>query len=347
VTVLVNGDTAVEADERFFVNLSTPTNATINDAQATGTIQNDDTAPSEPPAVSIADVSHPEGNSGTTVYAFTVSLSHVATGSVSVPYSTADGSATSPSDYTATSGTLTFAAGETSKTITVLANGDTGYENDETFTVNLGEPTGATIADGQATGTIANDDAPPSISVDDVSHSEGNSGTTAYTFTVSLSSPSVNAVTVSYATADGSAAAGSDYTTTSGTLTFAPGEQVKQVTVTASGDTLYEVNETFTLNLSSPTGGVIGDGTGVGTLVNDDAEPTLSMRRRRRLRGGHRHGHTRLPGHALRNLGRHHHGQLGERRQHGNRPRRLLEWAGNSHVRARSQFHDDRLAGQR
>ena len=277
VTVLVNGDTAVEADERFFVNLSTPTNATINDAQATGTIQNDDTAPSEPPAVSIADVSHPEGNSGTTVYAFTVSLSHVATGSVSVPYSTADGSATSPSDYTATSGTLTFAAGETSKTITVLANGDTGYENDETFTVNLGEPTGATIADGQATGTIANDDAPPSISVDDVSHSEGNSGTTAYTFTVSLSSPSVNAVTVSYATADGSAAAGSDYTTTSGTLTFAPGEQVKQVTVTASGDTLYEVNETFTLNLSSPTGGVIGDGTGVGTLVNDDAEPTLSI----------------------------------------------------------------------
>lgn len=110
------------------------------------------------PSLSIDDVSKSEGDSGTTAFDFTVTLSGPSTSDVTVDYASADGTATAPGDYQAATGSLTFAAGETSKTVTVLVNGDTSVEADETFTVSLSKSSGATIADDTGTGTIANDD---------------------------------------------------------------------------------------------------------------------------------------------------------------------------------------------
>ena len=163
ITVPVKGDTTVEGDETFYVNLVSATGATIDDNQAVGTITNDDVAPVLP-GMSISDVTISEGNSGTSAARFTVSLSAASSSAATVVYNTSGGTASAGSDYTGTSGTLTFAPGETSKVITVSVAGDTSVENDETFYVNLVSATGATIDDNQAVGTIANDDVAPAPS---------------------------------------------------------------------------------------------------------------------------------------------------------------------------------------
>jgi hypothetical protein len=155
VTVPVLGDTVIEGDETFLVNLTGPTNATLADGQAVGTILNDDF-----PALSIGDVSVTEGNSGTITATFTVSLSAASASTVTVSYATADGTAMAGSDYVAQTGNLSFAAGQTSRTIAVVVNGDTTVEPSETFVVNLSGPGGATIDDGQGRCTVANDDVP-------------------------------------------------------------------------------------------------------------------------------------------------------------------------------------------
>src|SRR5207244_875595 len=116
-------------------------------------------------------------------------------------------------------------------------------------------------------------DAAPTLSINDVSVTEGDSGSTPATFTVSLSAASSFTVTVNYATADNTANAGSDYQSTSGTLTFNPGETAKPVTVLVNGDTTFEQNETFFVNLTSPTNATISDAQGQGTITNDDAAP--------------------------------------------------------------------------
>jgi uncharacterized spore protein YtfJ len=149
----------VEPDETFLVNLSIPAGATIADAQAQGTVTNDDVTP--PPTLSISDVSVTEGNSGTSTASFTVSLSAAAAGAVTANYATADGTATAGTDYVAGSGTLNFAAGQITKTVDVTINGDTAVEPNETFLVNLSSAGGATIADAQGQGTLTNDDSPP------------------------------------------------------------------------------------------------------------------------------------------------------------------------------------------
>src|SRR5260370_6416156 len=136
------------------------------------------------------------------------------------------------SDYAAQSGTLSFAAGETSKVVHVQVMGDTAVEADETLTLSLSSPSGATIAHGSATGTILNDDtAPlPTLSIADASFAEGSAAAPGQgTFTVSLSAASTTPVTVHYATADGTAIAGSDYVAQAGSLTFAPGETHKTI----------------------------------------------------------------------------------------------------------------------
>ncbi len=193
---------------------------------------------------------------------------------MTVDFATADGTATQPSDYASNTGTVTFAPGDTTKTVTVQVNGDTAVEPNETFNVNLSNATGnATIADNQGVGTIVNDDAAAAsnISINDVSKNEGNSGQTAFNFTVSLDAAQAAPVTVDFATADGTATQPSDYTSNSGTVTFAPGETSKTVTVQVNGDTTVEPNETFIVNLSSATGNAtITDNQGVGTIVNDD-----------------------------------------------------------------------------
>jgi len=272
-TVNVNGDTVLENNETFLVNLSNPTNATISDNQGVGTITNDDTAPT----FAINDVTLAEGNAGTTAFIFTVTKTGATELSATVQAATADGTATAPSDYTAVPlTTLTFAAGVATQTFTVNVNGDTVNEPNETFLVNLTNPTNGTIADNQGVGTIINDDAAPTLAINNVIANEGNSGTTPFDFTVTLSAASALTVTVNFATADGTATAGSgDYVSTSGTLTFTPGQTSKTITVNVIGGTLVEPNETFFVNLSSPTDATIAVAQGTGTITNDDAPPPI------------------------------------------------------------------------
>ncbi|MBB6257829.1 uncharacterized protein YhjY with autotransporter beta-barrel domain [Xanthomonas arboricola] len=224
------------------------------------------------PTLSINNVSVNEGNAGTTNATFTVSLSQPAgAGGVSFDIATADGTATAGVDYVASSLTgQTIPAGSSSATFTVLVNGDTLSEPNETFFVNVSNVTGASVGDGQGQGTIVNDDALPALSIDDVSVNEGNSGTTTATFTVSLSAASGQTVSVNYITADGTATAGSDYAARSGTLTFAPGVTAQGVAITVNGDTAVEPNETFSVGLSGASNASIARATGTGTIVNDD-----------------------------------------------------------------------------
>ena len=274
-SVVINGDTKVEANETFNVNLSGATNgATISDAQGVGTISNDDAA-AVAGSVAISDVMIGEGNAGTKVVTFTVVRSG-GTAAFNVNYATADGSATTADgDYVANSNTLQFAANETSKTFSVVINGDTKAEANETFNVNLsGATNGATISDAQGVGTISNDDAAAvagSVAIGDVMISEGNSGTKVATFTV-IRSGGTAAFNVNYATADGSATtADGDYVANSSTLQFAANETSKTFSVVINGDTKVEANETFNVNLSGATNGAtISDAQGVGTITNDD-----------------------------------------------------------------------------
>ena len=235
-------------------------------------------SPSTPSTLSINSVSLKDGTSGTTKFNFTVTLSASSTQPVTVAYATADGTATAGVDYTAASGTLTFQPGQTQRTITVLVKGEKLHENDDTFSVNLSDASGATINSGVGTGTIRSAVAPPTVSIGNVSLKEGNSGTTAFKFVVSLSAASGAAATVQYATADAAATtADSDYVAASGTLTFAPGQTKQTITVAVNGDTKYEANETFTVNLSSPAGANIATGKGTGTIQNDDKPPVLTI----------------------------------------------------------------------
>ena len=138
----------------------------------------------------------------------------------------------------------------------------------------------ATIGNGQGTGTIKDDDAAPVLSINDVTVNEGNSGTTPAVFTVTLSGSTSLPVTVNYATADGTGKAGVDYQSATGTLTFAPGETTKSVTVQVIGNTVKQSDRTFLVNLSGAVQATIGDGQGLGTIKDDDAAPVLEHQRR-------------------------------------------------------------------
>jgi endoglucanase len=227
------------------------------------------------PTLSINNVSITEGDSGTKNATFTVNLSDASTQTVSVNYATANDTAIAGSDYTAKSGTLSFNPGQTSKTFSVPIIGDTLDETNETFKVNLSQANNATIADGQGIGTIIdNDDSTPvlsQLSINDVSVTEGDSGTKNATFTVNLSDASTQTVSVNYATANDTAIAGSDYTAKSGTLSFNPGQTSKTFSVPILGDTTVEGNETFKVNLSQASNATIADAQGVGTILNDDS----------------------------------------------------------------------------
>jgi subtilisin-like proprotein convertase family protein len=172
-------------------------------------------------------------------------------------------------DYATTSGVVSFAPGALTRTITTMLVGDTSAEPNETFVVNLSAATNAILADAQAHATILNDDT--SIAIADVAQSEGSAGVTDFTFTVSLSHPLGVSANVNYATSPGTAAAGSDYTHTTGTLAFAAGTTSNTFVVPVITDDLREENETFTVALSGATTGVIADGTATGTINNDDA----------------------------------------------------------------------------
>ena len=260
-------DATAEETEGFTVQLRDPSGATVADGTATGTIADDD----EPPGLSINDaLAVREGETAE----FVVRLSAASDKLVTVAYETRDGTAAAGFDYVATEGTLRFAAGETNKTIAVPTLEDATAEETEGFTVQLRDPSGATVVDGTATGTIADDDEPPGLSINDaLAVREGETAE----FVVRLSAASDKLVTVAYETRDGTAAAGSDYTSTSGTLRFAAGETNKTIAVPTLEDATAEETEGFTVQLRDPSGATVADGTATGTIADDDEPPGLSI----------------------------------------------------------------------
>jgi large repetitive protein len=228
-----------------------------------------------PSTLSVGSAVVAEGDAGTTAAAVVVSLDAPSNKTVTVGYGTQDGTATAAGrDYVATSGTLTFAPGQTSKTISVPVIGDRIAEPDETFSVKLHGAKNATIANGQGVVTILDDE--PRISISGAAGAEGNTGTTPFTFTVSLSAAYDQAVTVNYSTADGTAVAGVDYGATSGALTFAPGETTKTIAVGVIGNTTPQSDRTFFANLGGASAyALIVNGQAVGRIQDD--EPRISI----------------------------------------------------------------------
>ncbi len=274
IAVTLQGDVLDEANETYRVTLSNPANATITTAIGTGTITDNDAAPS----IAIDDVSLTRGQRRDVERELhAVTLSAPSGQTVTVRATTANGTATQPADYTSSNLILTFLPGTTTQTFAVTVAGDVLDEADDTFVVNLTTPTNATIADTQGLGTIVDDDPLPSLAINDVSRVEGNSGTANLTFTATLSAASGRVVTVNYATVDGTATAPADYTSLSGTLTFNPGVLTRTIAVPVVGDTRDEFDETFVVALSSPANATVADDQGVGTIVDNDAPPTVSV----------------------------------------------------------------------
>ncbi|KAA0139974.1 hypothetical protein FYZ48_08595 [Gimesia chilikensis] len=273
VRVLVNGDTLVEDHETFFVNLFNAQGAAIADDQGLGTILNDEAS------ISIDDVTLDEGPVGTTTnFNFTVSLSTPVAGVVTVDLETADLTATlADSDYVQLlPQTITFNPGETEKTITVVVNGDTAIEADETFSVNLSNASSnATIADATGIGTIENDDF-ALLSISDVTLTEDYDGgpTTTFTFTVTVSQATSADVTFDITTVDGTALAGSDYVANAiNGLVIPAGMTEVTFDVVVNNDALTEPNEYFTVEIDDtfnpPLNANVLDGVGVGTIVDN------------------------------------------------------------------------------
>ena len=269
-------DDEAEETETFTVQLSAPSGATVADGTGTGTITDND----EAPTITIGDARVTEGGTAE----FTVTLSSAATGAVTVSYATVDGTATAGADYTTTSGMLTFEVnGDRTQRVEVPTLEDDEAEETETFTVQLSAPSGATVADGTGTGTITDNDEAPTITIGDARVTEGGTAE----FTVTLSSAATGAVTVSYATVDGTATAGADYTTTSGMLTFeVNGDRTQRVEVPTLEDDEAEETETFTVQLSAPSGATVADGTGTGTITDNDEAPTITIGDARVTEGG-------------------------------------------------------------
>ena len=291
VAVTVNGDTTDEANETVVLRLSSPVNATLSGGvttlDGTGTITDDDAEPT----VSVADAAAvKEGNdtAKTTDMTFTVTLSAASGRKVTVPY-TLGGTATAGDDYTAPSPlSVDIAAGTTTASIVIPVKGDTTDEPNETVTVTLGVPTNATVAStqgaGTATGTITDDDDPPTVSVEDAEDvDEGNDPnvTADMTFTLRLSAASGKSVTVPF-TLSGTATAGDDYVAPSpASVTIAPGTASASLVVAIKGDALHESDETVTVTLGTPTNATVstvaGENQASGLISDDEGAPAVTL----------------------------------------------------------------------
>ena len=214
---------------------------------------------------SVADTASGEGSNEV----FTVTRSGDVSLAETVQYATANGTASSGADYSTTSGTLSFAAAQTSKTVNVTTVSDSIDEADETVLLILSSPSGGGLLQrAQAAGTINDDDASPSFAVNDVSVLEGGQ----LSFSVTKTGSTEQTYSVDYATADGTAVASSDYTAASGTLSFTPAQASQTAAVSTVQDTNVEADETLQLNLTNPLGAsTIVDNQGIGTITNDDS----------------------------------------------------------------------------
>ena len=221
------------------------------------------------PTVSIADASVAEGNSGTKTLSFVVSLSAAAQQTTTVRYQTGDGTATvADADFDAKSGMLSFRPGQRTATVAVTIRGDRSVEADETFRVVLDTPVNAALGRATATGAILDDDAAPravSVAGPGAVVTEGSTAT----FTFSLSRAALQPVSVTYATSNLSAFAGTDYVTASGSLTFAAGETSKTVVVSTLTDAVAESDEAFQMRVVSVSGASVGSPSAATTTIKD------------------------------------------------------------------------------
>ncbi|HEY9051943.1 MAG TPA: Calx-beta domain-containing protein [Gammaproteobacteria bacterium] len=278
-TVNILDDTTYEGNETLNLNLSNPTGGAAlgspNSAVLTIT-ENDPVPPAGSLQFSASTYSVTENAATATV---TVTRTSGSFGTVTVDYATSDNSATAGSDYTAISGTLSFADGVLSQTFSVNILDDTIYEGIETLNLNLSNPTGGAglgTPSSAALSITENDPIPPSGSLqfNSSTYNVTENGTTA-TIMVTRSGGSFGTVTVDYATSDNSATAGADYTTASGTLSFSDGVLSQSFHIAILDDNDYEGNETLSLNLSNPTGGAgLGaPSTAVLTVIENDPVP--------------------------------------------------------------------------
>lgn len=269
VFVPILNNTKDEPSRTFNVTLANATGGAFVASPSTHvqTITDDD----NPPSVSIADASVIEGNQGPTLFSFNVSLSQPSGFATSVNFTTANGTATATQDYAASSGTVSFAPGEVVKAATVTVNGDLVTELNETLLVNLNTPTLLTISDGQALGTILDDDNPGKISLAFATYGVAEGSPNA-TVTLTRGSGTAGTVAVNYATSNGTATAGSDYQTATGTVVFNDGQTTASFIVPILQDPTGEANETIFLSISSPVGGAsLGTQTNaVLTILDDD-----------------------------------------------------------------------------
>jgi hypothetical protein len=277
ITLSVKGDTVLEPSELFGVILSNAMNAFTQSryddllyGSANLYIEDDDAVPVVTPGTTTVT----EGNSGSHVVQVPVSLSSPSGKTVTASWSTADFSATAPDDYATASGTVTFAPGETSKSVAISVKGDAIDEPDEVFAVSFKNPVNATMGGVYGLGfvTVTDDDPVPVVTPGAATVVEGNSGTKVVQLPVSLSAPSGRTVTATWSTANWSAVAPGDYTAGSGTVTFAPGQTTRTVAVTVKGDVLDEADEMLVVAFANPTNAVVGGfyGLGVATITDDD-----------------------------------------------------------------------------
>jgi uncharacterized protein YhjY with autotransporter beta-barrel domain len=275
ITINPTVDGTVEADETVILTVAAGTGYTVGaPASATGTILNDDVPTA---TISVSPAAVAEDGAPNLVYTITLNQANPSA-ATSVSY-TIGGTAINGTDYATIASPLVIPAGNTTGTITVNPTADATIEADETVTLTLNAGAGYTVGvPNSATGTILNDDL-PNLTINDVTASEGNAGITNFTFTVSLSAPAgPGGVTFDIATANGTATAGVDYVANSLTgQTIPAGSSTYIFTVQVNGDALNEPSETFFVNVTNVVNAVVVDGQGVGTIVNDDPLPSLSI----------------------------------------------------------------------
>jgi hypothetical protein len=220
------------------------------------------------PQISIADTSVNQSTTANVNATFTVTLAQPDSSSVTVDYTTVDGTALAGQDYVATTGSVDFAPGQTTQTFTVAILPTTIYAPSKTFGITLSSPTNANLQNDSAVGTIVNPLPPPMLSIDNVSAADAQSGTTPFIFTVTLSAVSSVPITVDYATADGTAVAPTDYASLQGTLTFTPGQTSQNIVIEVAASSQSGPTKTFTVNLSNPTIADLQTAQGTGSILN-------------------------------------------------------------------------------
>ena len=268
ISIPILGDTRHELSETFHLTLTNVQNATVLDGEAEGTINDDDPEPT----LTTGNLTVTEGSAAV----FTVSLSAASGLPVTVNYATMLGSA-GADDFTPVAGSLTFAPGQTTQTITIATSDDSIHEATENFRVLLSAATAAALGISLATATLVDNDPVPALRITDATVAEGDGFVTGAVLTITLDRPSVDPITVALASGGGTATAVLDYLAVFGTLRFAPGETSKTIDVTILADIIDEFDESFFVTLSAPTNATIGDGSGTVAITDNDDVPVLTI----------------------------------------------------------------------